>query len=74
MATETKTNQEDSSSYYEPINDRSEPQGNFQFAAIPKPVKSKGKFRGDEKINNQLNVKGNIKVKKFHRIQFHKCI
>lgn len=63
MATEIKTNQEDSSSYYEPVNDRSESQNNFQFAAIPKPVKSKGKFRGDEKINNQFITKNDKYVK-----------
>lgn len=56
MATETKINQEDSSSLYEPINDRTGPQ-NYQFAAAPKPVKSKGKYRADDKISNPFGAK-----------------
>ena len=53
MATETKLNQDESSSIYEPINDAH----NYEFAAAPKPIKSKGKYRGDEKLNNQFGSK-----------------
>lgn len=44
MATITKLEQSDSS-HYEAIND-----GNYQFSAEPKPIKSKNKFRADDKI------------------------
>ena len=69
MATETKVNQEESSSFYEPINERNEA-NNYQFAAIPKPVKSKGKYRGDEKLNNPFgnkNSEKNAKVPLFSK-------
>ena len=68
MATETKLNQEDSSSFYEPINDRSEQNVPYQFSAAPKAVKSKGKYRGDEKSNNALTKKTNEKNPKVPRI------
>ena len=57
MATETRLNPEDSSSFYEPVNDNAA----YQFAAPPKPVKSKGKYRGEDKLSNPFNNK-NIKV------------
>lgn len=68
MATETKLNQEDSSSFYEPINDRSEQNLPYQFAAAPKAVKSKGKYRGDGKSSNVLNKKNNDKIIQVHII------